>query len=222
MPFDPFGDYDSRGYLRNTKGLKDTEAVKVLESVSFKMNVRDALKRLRSSETLSYTDFLTTHRLLFQDLYPWAGLDRAETAPNIAIARAGMADLFAHPRDCQRAAEYGLQMGNDVAAMKGAPGTVLGRLAYSHPFLDGNGRAMLVVHSELCRRAGIHVDWSGIGKRDYLKALTDELRQPGQGLLDALLRPHVKRKPLDLLNEAQRLQRLPTLDSGRSDPGMSM
>jgi fido (protein-threonine AMPylation protein) len=32
------------------------------------------------------------------------------------------------------------------------PSKVMGLFAYGHPFLDGNGRTMLIIHSELCRR----------------------------------------------------------------------
>jgi cell filamentation protein len=31
MPFDPFGDFATRGYLRNFAGEKDPEAIKHLE-----------------------------------------------------------------------------------------------------------------------------------------------------------------------------------------------
>ncbi|WP_084136082.1 Fic family protein [Pollutimonas bauzanensis] len=36
----------------------------------------------------------------------------------------------------------------------------MGMFAYGHPFLDGNGRTMLVVRSELCFRANMSVDWT--------------------------------------------------------------
>jgi cell filamentation protein len=68
--------------------------------------------------------------------------------------------LFAHPADAQRAVEYGLQLGSDPAVMKQRPGEVMGYLAYGHPFLDGNGRTIMVVHVVMAERAGISIDWS--------------------------------------------------------------
>ena len=41
--FDPFGDYDSRGYLRNTAGEKDLEIIKIAEHELFRAQLPIAL-----------------------------------------------------------------------------------------------------------------------------------------------------------------------------------
>jgi len=64
---------------------------------------------------------------------------------------------------------------------------VMGLFAYGHPFLDGNGRTMLVLHSELCHRAGFCIEWQRTRKADYLAALSAEIDAPGQGHLDRYL-----------------------------------
>ena len=134
---------------------------------------------------------LTTHKILFGDVYPWAGQDRLVTAPHIAIARGDRNDLFAHPRFVQDAIHYALRLGQDRAFMAARPGEVIGYLAHGHPFLDGNGRTLMVVHIELAHRAGISVDWARTEKAAYLEALTRELDRPGKGELDAYLKPFV-------------------------------
>lgn len=63
----------------------------------------------------------------------------------------------------------------------------MGMFAYGHPFLDGNGRTMLLVHSELCYRANMSVDWERTRKDLYLEALTREIEKPQAGHLDAYL-----------------------------------
>lgn len=63
----------------------------------------------------------------------------------------------------------------------------LGLFAYGHPFLDGNGRTMLVLHSELCHRAGFCIEWQRTRKTDYLAALSAEIASPGKGHLDRYL-----------------------------------
>lgn len=73
------------------------------------------------------------------------------------------------------------------------PGEVMGYLAYGHPFLDGNGRTIMVVHTELAQRAGISIDWGATGKTEYLTALTKEIEKPGAGLLDAHLKPFIRK-----------------------------
>jgi len=46
---------------------------------------------------------------------------------------------------------------------------------------------MLVVHSELCYRADMSINWSRSAKSDYLAALSEEIRRPGAGVLDRYL-----------------------------------
>jgi cell filamentation protein len=67
----------------------------------------------------------------------------------------------------------------------------MGYLAHAHPFLDGNGRTLMLVHSELAHRASFSIDWSKVSKESYLDALTRELERPGTGELDSYLKPFV-------------------------------
>lgn len=190
MPFDPFGDFESRGYLRNVAGEKDLEIVRRLEHLSFTTGLDDAFKRLSGVERLTYRDVLATHRVLFEAVYPWAGEDRTRNAPEIAVSRGGV--LFAHPEDIRRAVDTALSMGQALDVMRQRPGEAMGYLAYAHPFLDGNGRTIMVVHAVLAQRAGIAIDWASTDKGAYLEALTKEIENPGHGHLDDYLRPFVR------------------------------
>jgi len=91
--------------------------------------------------------------LLFEGLYPWAGKDRAELLPNSAVTKGSL--YFCHPRDSRLAVMEGLSLAQDKGQMTTRPGFIMGMFAYGHPFLDGNGRAMLLVHAELCYRASM-------------------------------------------------------------------
>jgi len=189
MTFDPFGDFTSRGYLRNKAGLHDPAAVKAFEHAAFLDKLDDAFTYLRGVKTLTYPDVLAVHRILFEDVYPWAGQDRTQSAPDIAVTRGTV--LFAHPNDARAAVDYGLRRGQDKAIMSDKPGEVMGYLAYGHPFLDGNGRTIMTVHAVLAERAGISIDWASTDKADYLTALTRELDEPAKGHLDAYLKPFI-------------------------------
>ena len=59
----------------------------------------------------------------------------------------------------------------------------MGYLAYGHPFLDGNGRTIMVIHTELAQRAGISIEWAATSKTEYLTALTQEIETPGRDIL---------------------------------------
>ena len=111
MAFDPFGDRDTRGYPRNDIATNDADLLRRLETHAFAANVLPALTALAASRTVGYDQLLDTHRRLFSSVYPWAGQDRATLAPDIAIGKGGMSDLFARPADVRRGAEYGLGNG---------------------------------------------------------------------------------------------------------------
>jgi cell filamentation protein len=76
--------------------------------------------------------------------------------------------------------------------MAAKPGEIMGYLAHGHPFLDGNGRTIMVLHCVLAQRAGFSIDWAATSKNDYLTALTKELEDPHEGHLDAYLKPFIK------------------------------
>ncbi|MBV8046824.1 MAG: Fic family protein [Paludibacterium sp.] len=187
--FDPFKDFDQVGYLRNRFEEKDPEIIRELEHTMFRAGLDEALTYVAKRKTLVYGDFLAVHRLLFFAFYPWAGQDRAATVPNSAVSKGST--MFCHPLDARRAVEQGLRIGQDKAALRQRPGEVMGWFAYGHPFLDGNGRTMLIIHSELCHRAGFCIEWQHTSKDDYLTALSAEISSPGQGHLDCYLRPFI-------------------------------
>jgi cell filamentation protein, protein adenylyltransferase len=190
VTFDPFGDFETRGYLRNLANEKNPEIVRRLEHTSFTTGIDAAFEHLATIKHLSYRDVLETHKILFEAVYPWAGEDRLETALDIAVSKGPV--LFARPEDIQRAVNFALEHGQDKALMAAKPGEIMGYLAYGHPFLDGNGRTIMVVHGVLAQRAGFSIDWAATGKADYLSALTKELDSPGKGHLDTYLKPFIR------------------------------
>lgn len=209
MTFDPFGDFQTQGYLRNLAKEKDPDIVRRLEHASFTTGIDAALDRLSKIDRLSYADLLETHRILFDAVYPWAGQDRRTTAPDLAISKGPV--LFAHPDHIQRAVEYALTNGQDENRMREKPGVIMGYLAYAHPFLDGNGRTMMVVHGILAQRAGFSIDWAATDKAGYLVALTRELNDPDKGHLDDYLKLFIRRA-LPSGRLADEITRAPGLD----------
>lgn len=188
--FDPFKDFQKAGYLRNSFQEKDPELVRKTEHAMFRAGLDEALEYLSQCRKIEYDSFLHVHRILFSEFYPWAGQDRLETAPNYAVSKAGT--MFCHPQDIKRAIDAGLRLGQDKTVMRTNSGEVMGLFAYGHPFLDGNGRTMLLIHSELCHRAGFRIAWHNTHKREYLKILSNEIATPGKGLLNAYLEDYIQ------------------------------
>jgi cell filamentation protein len=192
VTFDPFGDFDSQGYLRNFASFKDISKVKNLEYASFQGNLSRAINALADIDFIEYKHVLAIHKTLFGDVYPWAGQDRLLTAPNINITKGGYGAMFAQPPYIRRVTDYALNLGRDLDVMREQPGHIMGSLAHAHPFLDGNGRTIMVLHSELTYRAGISINWGQTDKTDYLMALTKELNDPDKGHLDLYLKPFIR------------------------------
>ena len=232
--FDIFGDFETRGYLRNIDGLKDTEAVKRAEHRAFLKNSAAVAHTLAAKAgPLTYQDLCNTHAKLFGTVYPWAGKDRAEVAADLVIRKerttttvldgvalnlSSSGVTFAPSRLIKNVADAALYVGNDPEFMATRPGAVMLRLADAHPFLEGNGRAFLVVHTELARRAGISIDWRSMDHRDYLSALTADLKSVAGGQLDAYLKPYVLPNPTQsLITEHQPVlgptQTLPSINA---------
>lgn len=186
--FDPFEDYKEAGYLRNSQGEKDLSLVKHIEHELYVRKLPESLDYVNSIKgQFLYEDFLKVHNIIFSEFYPWAGQDRGLTTPNMAISKGDT--LFALPNDIQLAVSEGLRLGQTKKGITDNPGEVMGLFAYGHPFLDGNGRTMLIIHSALCNRAGFSIDWNNANKNDYLNALSNEIYNPGKGVLDNYLLP---------------------------------
>ena len=183
--FDPFLDFQSAGYLRNVEGLKDPQRIKRLEHFFFESNLEEAVQFLsRQRGPVTYPHFLQVHRILFHEFYPWAGQDRQQLGVGRIVTK-GPKVQFELSERSRQAVEWGLRDGNDKECMRRNPGRIMGAFAWGHPFLDGNGRTMLLVHAELCHRAGFSIDWIQSSKSGYLDALTHELAHPQDQLLDA-------------------------------------
>jgi len=189
VTFDPFGDFETRGYLRNVARTKDTKIIRQLEHTSFTTGLDAAFTKLAARRKLTYEDVLGTHKILFEAVYPWAGEDRMANAPGIGVSKGPV--LFARPDLIRRSVDYALEKGQDKAFMLARPGEVMGHLAYAHPFLDGNGRTIMVVHSVLAHRAGFSVNWAATDKTDYLNALTEEIENPKANALNTYLKPFI-------------------------------
>ena len=67
--FDPFGDHETAGYLRNSQQEKALDIVKAAEHALFRAQLPEALAYLAGRARIESEDFLEVHRLLFSALY---------------------------------------------------------------------------------------------------------------------------------------------------------
>ncbi|MFT7773700.1 Fic/DOC family protein [Roseateles sp.] len=215
--FDPFGDFETAGYLRNELGLKDPAKIQVQEHLFFTANIEEAATYLARCRDITYRDFCSVHGILFAGFYPWAGKDRLTLNVARNVSKGARVD-FESSENCERAIAHGLRLGSDPKVIAKRPGEVMGMFAWGHPFLDGNGRTMVTVHTELMARAGLMIDWTASRKDAYLDALTHELDSPSDRALDKYLLPLVQ--PLQKGRSwIAQIRDLPGLDGAVEDIG---
>ena len=111
MTFDPFGDFATRGYLRNIAKVKDPEIVQRLQHNSFLTGIDAALAQLQAQLRLGYGDVLRTHTTLFEAVFRGP----VRTALRMRLISSSTKDpvLFAHPNDIRKAVDYALEKGQD-------------------------------------------------------------------------------------------------------------
>lgn len=182
--FDPFGDYDTRGYLQNFYALKRGAKLDSLEQIELGSSLPSALSFLSKEDIPDYNSVLKVHNILFQKIYPWAGKDRL----NLDLAR------YVSKGDTYFAPSYQTKMAFEYAMRQKTFGKKLGQLAYSHPFLDGNGRALFAFFDDHLRRNGALLDWASLKKDDFLRALDAQLNDPESEALDSFLDPFLEFK----------------------------
>ena len=114
-------------------------------------------------------------------------------------------DAIRSPGRCTKGGGIRSGTSKNVGHLRKYPGEVFGYFAHSHPFLEGNGRTILTIYAELCRRGGFHIEWEAIGKAPFLQALTDELLKPGSSM-DEFLSPYIRAGTLSVKREAVQLK----------------
>ena len=194
MTFDPFGDFDKRGYLRNVARTKDPKIVRQMEHSSFTTGLDAAFAKLAAQKRLSYDDVLATHKILFEAVYPWAGEDRLTNAPRLVVSKGND-----KKRSCSHTRRiFGARsithstMGRKESLWPPSPA----KLWAISPMGIRSSTAMAVPswsYTAFSRNGpGFSIDWASTNKNDYLAALTQELEAPGKRHLDTYLEPFIR------------------------------
>lgn len=194
MNWDPFNDYRKNGYLQNIHRLPLGDDLKQLEHEDFAVFLPDALLYLSQCVSPSYDDLLEVHKIVFEGLYPtWAGKDRDDNVRKGNI-------VFCEPHNLRKAFEIGMK--------SPTLGQQLGHWAYTHPFLDGNGRAIFTFFDDHVRRTGCIVQWHKLDTTQFLNALTQQIAHPDANALDTVLQPCLTPLPRDYNHKKSALLRI--------------
>ena len=119
----------------------------------------------------NFTYLQNIHRILFSDLYLWAGKTR------IIGMRKGDT-MFCHPEHIQRETDKLFkQFANDDYFQKSTITSLVvkiaelyGDLNIIHPFREGNGRSQRILFEHIIVNCGYKISWASVNKEDWIKA----------------------------------------------------
>lgn len=171
---DPY-QYPDSSVLSNIPGIKDADTLEKFEQRMSTIRADEVAAHI-ISQPVNLAMWQIIHRILFQDVYEWAGEIRS-----VQLAKGDT--VFAHPPYIEAEAERifkGLAEDNLFEANQE---TFVSRIAYYfgelntlHPFREGNGRTQKMLFDEIAKRAGYIINWSLIDADALLKAAITAFR----------------------------------------------
>lgn len=172
--------------LRNNFGADDQETLAALEYVATAGRMAAWLRRLADGDvSAGDLDVRSLHRLLFSDVYEWAGSYR------VCELRLGD-EVFARQSSVQRRmtrVEASAQALVDMAA--GSDAALADRLAalyaeynYAHPFREGNGRTGTLMLHTVAVLCGATLDFGAITRGQWYAASRESMPPRRNGPAD--------------------------------------
>ncbi|TPF96156.1 hypothetical protein EP30_08910 [Bifidobacterium sp. UTCIF-39] len=151
------------GILANLVGATTYDELRNAEGEFVALRMNEFFSKPIVRVTGSLDDFRMLHRMLFQDIYAWAGEIRTvEIRKNIEGA-----EFFLPSTNIAMGVTWAQgELMKDNMLVGLAPQSFARRLAYHydnynfiHPFREGNGRVQRLFWTLLCHDAGYDLDW---------------------------------------------------------------
>lgn len=183
---DPYLDRES-GVLRNLLGIRDRKELARAEADL--VSRRAATRRPLTHPTYDLAQLQETHRLLFQDIFEWAGELRKSDFSK------GGTDFWPFELIEGRADKIFSQLrGGPLLKSDTDTDTFLDSLAmlyldlnHLHPFREGNGRTQRIFLNDVAMASGRVVDWGRIGRPENDAASSRAVQSLSPGPLRRLL-----------------------------------
>jgi cell filamentation protein len=172
MAGDPYL-YPRSSVLKNKQDIRDAEQLRQWEYEATAANTPLAVDYAINRSQLGEAAWRGIHRILFRDVYTWAGNFRT-----VPLAKAGTA--FApvrtvHGRYADRTIlpafrQAAKRAGNDDSRFAAALAEAWGELNFLHPFREGNGRSTQIFVLALAHHRGRRLDLAKIGRSAEIAA----------------------------------------------------
>ncbi|RSX53218.1 toxin-antitoxin system, toxin component [Bifidobacterium goeldii] len=188
---DPYID-QSTGILRNLIGVATYDELQNAEGEFVALRMNEFFTRPVPHMSGSLDDFRMLHRVLFQDIYDWAGEIRTvEIRKNVEGA-----EFFLPSTNIVMGigwAQGELRKDDMLSGLD--PSRFAQRLAYHydnynfiHPFREGNGRVQRLFWTLLCHDAGYDLDWRLVSGEENDEASRLAAEDQNYTMLEAMFR----------------------------------
>jgi len=162
--------YEDSDVLKNKLNIRDANKLFEVERHITDVKTEVIYQLADKKKVFGKAFFLTIHKVLFEDIYEWAGKIRT-----IDIAKGTLfCRVFAIQEELDRIfyelsnENYLLKYKDDELAIKMA--YFLSEINAVHPFREGNGRTQRLFMEVIAYKAGYHLDFSGITDQEMIEA----------------------------------------------------
>ena len=156
--------------LKNIPDIRNAAALDAFEQRATMLRLDEMIAAI-VGKPIDFPMWRTIHRVLFQDVYAWAGDIRS-----VQLAKG--TTVFAMPEHIQAEADrlFAQLAIEDLPALSRDRLTArfayyFGELNALHPFREGNGRTQKLLFDEIARRAGYRIDWAAMDTDSLLQAV---------------------------------------------------
>jgi cell filamentation protein, protein adenylyltransferase len=166
---DPYR-YPGSPVLKNLPNIRNAAALEAFEQRATALRLDEMIVAI-ANMPIDFATWQMIHRILFQDVYGWAGQLRM-----VQLAKGDT--VFAMPERIEGEGKriFDMLAIENLTALN--RNQFASRLAYYfgelnvlHPFREGNGRTQKLLFDEIARRAGYTIDWSKMDVDALLEAV---------------------------------------------------
>ncbi|MBV7298079.1 Fic/DOC family protein [Enterovibrio paralichthyis] len=161
--------YSDSDVLKNLLNIRDADALAEAEAEFVRFRYMEYISEAESLEDFTLDHFLKLHRVLFQDIYPWAGqlrdVDISKGDTRFCACQFIKTELVK-----QLARIPALLDCLDREAVVELTSDIFCEINVIHPFREGNGRSTRFFFEELLFVTGYEISWPAITQEEWIKA----------------------------------------------------
>lgn len=180
--------YDNSEVLKNKLNVTDAEKLCDLERHITDLKTQMVYQMADKKRVLGKSFFLNIHKILFEDIYEWAGKIRTvDIAKGTLFCR-----TFAIQNELERifqelaSEKYLSTYEEEELACKMA--YFLSELNAVHPFREGNGRTQRLFMEIIAYKAGYHLDFTEVTDKEMIEASYESFNRNYSKINDIFIR----------------------------------